>query len=259
MLGWARGPVGGFSHKHKGGAREPLPWTPHPEKDHQELPALHSFLELPTQGECIIIPRRQIAQQCILLLYPLQALQSLKQQGKVAGGIQEHLRLTVDQTHLSSLIVNSSHLAHPRHPGKTLLFNPCSFTSDLLLQQHGCESVSCLGASGELCVVPSLWETWNGAPGLVAGCGWEPQVGCSGTLRSIGAPRVLTWACLGLRVPFWQHTSSPSEQCRASALQVSFPAFPKAFNLVPGANHMCTWAHIKSAARTLLQTLGVAG
>ena len=66
--------------------------------------------------------------------------------------IQEHLRLTADQAHLSSLIANSSHLAHPRHPGTTLLFNPCSFTSDLLLQQHGCESMDCLGTSGELCI-----------------------------------------------------------------------------------------------------------
>lgn len=92
------------------------------------------FLTLWIQG----VTYRRTTWLCICAPYLLQVSQSLSHQRKTQAwfrGIWEWLLI---KTIYSSLIANSSHLAHSR-PGwnptwVNLVFNPCSLTSGLLLQ-----------------------------------------------------------------------------------------------------------------------------
>lgn len=113
--------------------------------------SLSSCWESSKEGDCITMPGPRITCSCNPIPCPSYVLRSPSWHRRVPNwfrGIWD------------CLWSNPFALLYCWHPlphspsgvaEETLLFNPCSFQSDLLLQQQGCVSAHCPGTRRELC------------------------------------------------------------------------------------------------------------
>lgn len=111
--------------------------------------SLSSYWDLSIEEDSIM-PETRIACSCNPIPWPHTYCSPWAGTGECPPG-SEPSEIDCDQVFA---LLNCRHLL-PESPSGvaewTLLFNPCSFQSDLLLQLHGCESVHCPGMHWELC------------------------------------------------------------------------------------------------------------
>lgn len=113
--------------------------------------SLFTYWELPVTGDSIM--PGTITCSCNAILCPSSILQSLSWHRRAPNWFRSIWDWLQSSPYALLYCWHLLPDSPSGVPDQTLLFYPCSFQSDILLRQHGCESVHCPGTHWELCVV----------------------------------------------------------------------------------------------------------